>query len=87
MLEVQTRIEMKRKAFEWGAHALTQREVNPKSKLWRMRVRQALRRLEELYGGDDALLRRVQIKEGMAQANDVSLSPYILRPMRSMPKG
>jgi hypothetical protein len=38
------------KAYDLAAYALNQKQKNPSSKLWRMRVRQALKRLEELYG-------------------------------------
>jgi hypothetical protein len=43
------RISEKQKAMEFAAYALKRRDANKRSKLWRMRVRQALRRLEELY--------------------------------------
>jgi hypothetical protein len=40
----------KQQAYDLALHALTMKQNNPGSKLWRMRVKQALKRLEELYG-------------------------------------
>jgi hypothetical protein len=40
----------KEEAYNWALRALTMRRQNPSSTLWRMREKQALKRLEELYG-------------------------------------
>jgi hypothetical protein len=49
-----TRLEVdtpeKQKAYDQAEKALSEKLKNPASKFWRMRVRRALNRLEELYG-------------------------------------
>ena len=40
----------KEEAYRLALEALTQRQKNPDSRLWRMREKQALYRLEKLYG-------------------------------------
>jgi hypothetical protein len=46
----------KQEAYDQAERALDMRQKNPGSLLWRMRVRQALNRLEKLYGARDAVL-------------------------------
>lgn len=57
-------VDEKQKAFDWGSYVLSMRNKHPKSRLWRMRARQALRKLEELHGVvEDGILRRLPDKE------------------------
>lgn len=42
--------EEKKIAYTLAFRALTMQQKNPESKLWRMRVKQALDRLESIYG-------------------------------------
>lgn len=42
--------EEKKTAYMLAFRALTKAQKNPGSKLWRMRVKQALDRLESIYG-------------------------------------
>jgi len=56
-------VDPKQEAYEVGCVALTMRKIYPNSRLWRMRARQALKRLEELHGSADEILRIMQADE------------------------
>lgn len=45
-----SRTEEQEQAYKWAQYCLQMRNKDKSSRLWRMRAKQALKKLEELYG-------------------------------------